>query len=399
MPARSLLVALLGTAAAAVLPLQSGFAATAGAVRTAHSHRASRAPGADDRQFMRTAAQSGRFEVAAGQIAQSQGQTAGVRQYGQRLVHDHTAADRKLQHIAANFAITLPGTPAPEQQHILERLRGVHGASFDSEFMEQVGVESHDRAIALFQQEANAPSADPALQHYARATLPTLEQHRRIAQQVQARLSRTPDDQRAAVNNGAHQPSGALGEIQEAVQVVHRMKSDRSVADLLQRARGVFILPDYGRAAVGVGVQGGQGVLETRTGSGFGNPVFYNMGGVSLGAQVGAAGGQLAFLLMTDKAVQQFRSGQKFSLNADAGLTIGDLSTRGQASGGKVEDVVVWSGTKGAYVGASVALTDVVVDQQANRAYYGRTDATPQAILSGKLDNPHNNVLGKVLAV
>lgn len=402
MPARNLLLALAAAAAAACVPLQAVHAADVqDAAQPAHRHRASRAPGADDRRFMQEAARGGGFEVSAGQIAQSRGRDAAVRQYGQRLVRDHAAANRELRRIAGNFAITLPRLPSSAQQNVLERLRQVDAGKFDAEFMEQVGVEAHDRAIALFQQEANAPSADPALQHFARTTLPTLEQHRRIAENVQARAASPGAGEHTARASGAsaHTASGAQGEIQEAVQVVQRMKSDPDVAGLLRHARGVFILPDYGRAALGVGVQGGQGVLVTRKGQGFGNPVFYNMGGVSLGAQAGAAAGQVAFLLMSDRAVQRFRSSQKFSLNADAGLTIGPASARGQASGGKIDDVAVWSGTKGAYAGASVALTDVMVDQDANRKYYGSSDASPRAILDGKLDNPHNNVLGMVLAV
>jgi lipid-binding SYLF domain-containing protein/predicted outer membrane protein len=336
--------------------------------------------------------------VSAGEIAQSRGQDAALRDYGQRLVHDHAAANRELRRIAGNFAMTLPRLPSPAQENVLERLRQADAGKFDAEFMEQVGVEAHDRAIALFQHEANAPSADPALQHFARTTLPTLEQHRRVAENVQAR----------AASSGAreHTPripaqpaSGAQLEIREAVQVVHRMKSDPQVAGLLRQAKGVFILPDDGRAELGVPVQGRQGVLVTRKGEGFGNPVFYNMGGVSLGAQPGAAAGQVALLLMSDRAVQRFRSAQKFSLDAGAGLAIGTASARGPATGAKTDDVVVWSGSQGPYAGASVALKDVLVDKAADHEYYGRSDTSPQAILDGQLENPHNNVLGMVLAV
>jgi len=190
-----------------------------------------------------------------------------------------------------------------------------------------------------------------------------------------------------------------LREVNQGVQVVQQMKADPKVRRTLNQARGVFVLPAYGRGALGVGFQGGEGMLLERQGKRFSNPVFYNLGGVSIGAQAGGSGGPVVFLLMTDRAVSEFASDQKFSLNADAGLTIANWSRRAQASGGKVQDVIVWSQTKGAYVGASIGLTDVMLDTEANRAYYGRAGLSPREIIDGKVKNPHSNVLGRVLGV
>lgn len=191
----------------------------------------------------------------------------------------------------------------------------------------------------------------------------------------------------------------ALQQVNEAVQVVQRMKADPRMAGELSRAKGVFIVPDYGRGALGVGLQAGQGVLVRRTGDTFSNPVFYNLGGVSIGAQAGAAGGEIAMLLMTDKALREFESGRQFSINADADLTIVDWSKRAHASTGKVQDVIVWSSAEGVFAGASVGISDVMLDREANRAYYGREGLTPQQILQGQVQNPRHNVLGKVLGV
>ena len=64
---------------------------------------------------------------------------------------------------------------------------------------------------------------------------------------------------------------------------------------------------------------------------------------------------------------------------------------------GKVQDIVVWSGTRGAYAGASIGLTGITVDDESNRAYYGRNDVTPSQILGGNIRNPQHNVIGHVL--
>jgi lipid-binding SYLF domain-containing protein len=104
-------------------------------------------------------------------------------------------------------------------------------------------------------------------------------------------------------------------------------------------------------------------------------------------------------LLMTDRAVERFRSDRRFSLNADAGLSFLDLSARRQASRGKLSDIVVWSDTRGAYAGATVGLSGVLVDREANEAYYGRAGLRSAQILEGRVANPHHNLLGMVLAV
>jgi hypothetical protein len=61
---------------------------------------------------------------------------------------------------------------------------------------------------------------------------------------------------------------------------------------------------------------------------------------------------------MSRSAVDAFKSGNTFSLNAGAGLSIVDYSANGQASRGK-GDFVMWSATAGAYVGATISVTDV----------------------------------------
>lgn len=59
--------------------------------------------------------------------------------------------------------------------------------------------------------------------------------------------------------------------------------------------------------------------------------------------------------------------------------------------------MIVWSNTKGAYAGVSVGVTDVVLDKDANRAYYRREGLNPQQIIEGAVPNLQNKVLDRVL--
>jgi len=128
----------------------------------------------------------------------------------------------------------------------------------------------------------------------------------------------------------------------------------------------VLLFPQYQRGGLLFGVRSGQGVLMTRGEGGFSAPAFYRMEGGSIGLQAGVDKGALAYLFMSEAAVQQFRSDRQISFDVLAGMTLGWDSERWQSSIGKVQDVIVWSGTRGAYAGAAVGVTQIVPESDAN---------------------------------
>ena len=181
--------------------------------------------------------------------------------------------------------------------------------------------------------------------------------------------------------------SNAKETVQEAAQVVQQLKSDPRTKDVLGQAKAVFIVPNYGRASLGVGGAGGQGVLVANNDGTWSAPAFYNIGAVNAGLQAGVEAGSIAFLVMSDKALEGFRKENNFSLNADAGLTIVNFSKRGQISAGRGADIIVWTGTKGLYGDLAVNVTDIFWDNDANRAYYQQTvDASD--IINGTVKEP-----------
>ncbi len=176
--------------------------------------------------------------------------------------------------------------------------------------------------------------------------------------------------------------------VQEAADVVQHLRADPEIQRMLKSAKGVFIVSDYGRAAFGVGGSGGQGVLVANNQGQWSPPAFYNIGTISAGLEAGAEGGSIAFLLMSDDALDGFRKENNFSLNADAGLTIINWSNRAQASAGK-PDVIVWSDTAGLYGDLAITATDIFWDEEANRAYYQKT-ASARKIINGKVQVPES---------
>lgn len=188
----------------------------------------------------------------------------------------------------------------------------------------------------------------------------------------------------------------AVQRVNDAVGVIHQMEANPTVAVHLRTAKGVYVVPEYGRAALGVGARGGAGVVLVRRGNTWSNPAFYNMGGVSLGLQAGAEGGSMAFILNNQKALDAFTQPNKFSLNADAGITLGTWSDKGIGTAGW-GDITAWSGTKGLFGGGAISVTDVNYDENQTNAYYGQRVAA-RDVIAGKVRNPQADTLKQALA-
>jgi lipid-binding SYLF domain-containing protein len=203
----------------------------------------------------------------------------------------------------------------------------------------------------------------------------------------------------AAKSKDAKGPEAtALKHVNDAVVVAQKMLEEPRMKELLQQAKGVFIVPTYGRAALGVGASGGAGVLLVKRADGlWSDPAFYNTGGISAGLQAGAEGGAIALVLNNEKAVNKFMQKNAFSINAAAGLTIINWSKAAEGSLGD-GDVVAWAGTKGLYGNlVSVGLTDIRYNEKTTSAYYHQTISVADAV-AGKHTNPNADTLKQTLA-
>jgi putative membrane protein len=130
--------------------------------------------------FASQAAVIGKAEIELGQIALKNTQDENVRKYAERMVKDHSAADKKLKAIAAKENLQLPQSLDAEHESLKMKLQGMTGEQFDREYAKAM-AKGHDKAVALFEAASQQPQMPGELKQFAATTLPTLEQHKEMA--------------------------------------------------------------------------------------------------------------------------------------------------------------------------------------------------------------------------
>lgn len=133
--------------------------------------------------FVNKAAQDGMTEVELGKLALSKSDNPDVKQFAQQMVQDHGKANTELAGIAKEQNLEIPRQLDSQHQAIVRKLGSKSGTAFDSAYAENM-VTDHSKAITLFQSEAK--SSDPELADFAKTTLPTLQEHKRMADALHA---------------------------------------------------------------------------------------------------------------------------------------------------------------------------------------------------------------------
>jgi putative membrane protein len=133
----------------------------------------------DSAKFAAPAAQGGMTEVELGRLALQRAADSSVREFGQRMVTDHTAANAEFKSLAARKNIQLPSEVSSDQKSMIEQLSKLSGAEFDKKYMSDM-VKDHEEDVKDFQTQANE-GTDPDIKAFAAKTLPILQGHLQMA--------------------------------------------------------------------------------------------------------------------------------------------------------------------------------------------------------------------------
>jgi len=180
--------------------------------------------------------------------------------------------------------------------------------------------------------------------------------------------------------------------VDKAQLTLEAFASDSQLRDqfkqLRKEARALFIVPQFMRGAFIFGGAGGSGVLiarDEKTGK-WGDPVFYNIGSASFGAQIGADVSEMVLVVRTRKGLEEFFTND-FKLGANAGMATGPVGA-GMSAQGIAADIVSYARQKGAFAGMALDGAFVSVSNDSNQAYYGKPVRPTDIIVKKEIGNP-----------
>lgn len=139
-----------------------------------------------DNNFVMKAAQGGMAEVKLGQLAMDKASSQTVKDFGQRMVTDHTKANDQLKQVAAKDGITLPTSLDAKDQATYDKLSKLSGTQFDREYMRDM-VKDHQTDVNEFRKESQS-AKNPDVKQFAQQTLPVLEQHLTLAKEDSSKI-------------------------------------------------------------------------------------------------------------------------------------------------------------------------------------------------------------------
>ena len=140
------------------------------------AHKASKA----DQHFLTEAMQGDMAEVQMGKLAQQKAGSDQVKQFGTRMVDDHSKANDDLKQVASSKGIPLPSALDSEHKSKMAKLEKLSGAQFDRAYMDDM-VSDHKKDVAEFEKQAKSGN-DADIKGFASKTLPTLQQHLSLAE-------------------------------------------------------------------------------------------------------------------------------------------------------------------------------------------------------------------------
>lgn len=188
--------------------------------------------------------------------------------------------------------------------------------------------------------------------------------------------------------------------VSAARRTLGRFQADPEMAwfrDHVGASVAILIVPKRIRAGLIFGGSGGVGVLLARDASSgdWSQPVFYNLGGASVGLQVGGERSEVVFLIQSQAGLDSFLS-PKLHLGAEAAVAAGPV---GAGAGENISaDILTFVRSKGLYAGATLDGTVIQPATERSAAYYG-VEVTATDVLVRKLvQNPQADGLREDLA-
>ncbi len=140
-----------------------------------------------DAKAMKNLAEANLSEIQAGKLAADKAQNAQVKQFGSRMVRDHTQMLDELKQLAQSKGVDLPGSPAAGDKAHELALRTKSGQDFDKEYMQDM-VKDHEKDVKETGDLAKSVS-DPQLKQAVQKAHAKIQEHLAMAKRISSSAS------------------------------------------------------------------------------------------------------------------------------------------------------------------------------------------------------------------
>ncbi|HTV58010.1 MAG TPA: DUF4142 domain-containing protein [Verrucomicrobiae bacterium] len=138
------------------------------------------------KNFIAAAAKINLAEVELGKLAEQKGDNQAVKDFGKRMVADHTQLESELQDLAKAADVTLPSAPGTNASDLRNQLSADSASKFDQAYIQHM-LAGHKQAIAMFENEIEH-GQNAQFKSYAETALPVIQDHIRIAEDVAGKM-------------------------------------------------------------------------------------------------------------------------------------------------------------------------------------------------------------------
>ena len=132
--------------------------------------------------FVKEAATSDMLEIEAAKVAQQKG-NADEKKFADQMIAGHTKTSTELRDLVpTDMKSAMPTALDENSQKKLDKLKNTKPEDFASEY-DPMQVSAHKDAVSLFERYAQG-GEDPKFKDWAGKTLPALQHHLQMAQQM-----------------------------------------------------------------------------------------------------------------------------------------------------------------------------------------------------------------------
>ena len=126
------------------------------------------------------------YQVQAGKIAETKGQSQGVKDFGTMMVADHTAMSNQLKHLFAATSTAIPTELGPRGKRMIDDLNAAAPADFDKLYLAQQQTTQAGELTLLSAYAEGGESKD--IKPAAARNIPKVQAHLAKVNELQAGL-------------------------------------------------------------------------------------------------------------------------------------------------------------------------------------------------------------------